>query len=782
MTDKIAVADRCASRTAARFRLTGRVQGIGLRPAVARLADKRMLAGFVGNTPGGVEIHVEGAEENVERFARELAAHLPPAAQVVSVEREVSIVQGCEGFTVRQGLHRSVDRSSNVQSDGSLGLIARVPPDTVTCNCCLAETQDPDNRRYGYAFTSCADCGPRYSILQRMPYERELTGMAGFPLCGSCRAEYDTPADRRFQAQTIACCECGPKLWLRDRSDRLVAGPHDALRAAAVSIGEGRIVALRGLGGYQLLADATSQTAVERLRMRKQRRGKPLAVMVASVREAKHLASLDEREAGWLADPAGPIVVAQMRSEAPLAASVTGGLNTLGLMLPTTPLHALLMRQVRRPLICTSGNREGDPLVYDSAEALRQLGLLADLWLEHDRPILRPVDESVLRVIAGRPVSLRLARGLAPLSLDLDCARPLVALSGHQKSAVAISNGSQAMLGPHVGDLDSTAARERFLDQLVALQQLYGVNSVPLVCDEHPQFFTTGWAEARAAAVMQVQHHHAHVAAGMLEHDWLDREVLGVSFDGTGYGRDATIWGGEFLRSTATGFQRVGHLRPFPLAGGEQAVRQPLRVATALVFEAAGVERASQLVFESGDSKGLLAILNRRKFSPRTTSAGRLFDGIAALVLGIEKCQFEGQAAMLLEAACDPLSAGEYTLPIRAGRSPEQPLELDWRPLVRQVLQDKAADIEPGTMAMRFHRALAAAIVAVCHRSGSLPVVLAGGVFQNRVLVELIAQRYEGRQPLGLPGLIPPGDGGLAAGQLAVASSQLRTGGSARCV
>jgi len=777
MKDTIAIPQEPAPRTAARFLLTGRVQGIGLRPAVARLAAKLALAGFVGNTRGGVEIHAEGEAENVEQFARELRSNLPAAARMTSLQSKVVKPRRFDRFTVGRQPNRSDDETSDRESHGGPPLAARVPPDTVTCERCLTEVQDPANRRRGYAFTSCTDCGPRYSIIERMPYERELTSMAGFPLCEACRAEYDSPADRRFHAQTTACSDCGPKVWLRDGSDRVVADQDGALPAAAAALRGGRIVALRGLGGYQLLVDATLQEAVERLRARKQRCGKPLAVMVASLRAARQLVKLDDREASLLTDAAGPIVVAQLRSDAAIAAPVTGGLNTLGVMLPTTPLHALLVGEAGRPLVCTSGNREGDPLVYESAEALTRLQSLADLWLEHDRPILRSIDDGVLRVIAGRPVSLRLARGYAPLPLELDCHRPLVALSGHPKTAIAICNGSQAILGPHVGDLESTAGRERFLDQLEALTALYGADLHQLACDEHPQYFTTRWAEEHGLAVTRVQHHHAHVAAGMLEHGWLDREVLGVSFDGTGYGRDGTIWGGEFLRSTASGFHRVGHLQPFPLAGGEQAVREPWRVATALVAEAAGAEAASRLVFESGDAKSLLPILKRRPFSPLATSAGRLFDGIAAIVLGIERSEFEGQAAMLLEAACDSTAHGEYEMPIHAA----QPLELDWRPLVRQVLRDRAAGVTPGAMAIRFHRALAAAIVSVCRRYAPLPVVFGGGVFQNRVLVERIAERMDGQQPRALPGLIPPGDGGLAAGQLAVAAARLRQGRSARC-
>ena len=756
-------------RTALQLTLAGHVQGIGMRPAVARCAQQLSLSGYVGNTQEGVAIHVEGVARNVAQFELELRKHLPTTAEITSLRSVPVDPVGFDGFHV--GDVPDADSSHRARA-----LSALVPPDVVVCDDCLAEVRAATGFRHGYAFTSCTDCGPRFSIIERMPYERGQTSMAGFPLCDRCLGEYKSPTDRRFHAQTNACPQCGPEIWLRGAEDQIIARGHDALHAATSAVHDGRIVALRGLGGYQLLVDATSPEAVERLRQRKRRRGKPLAVMARSLSEAERLAKLDESEKRVLTGRSGPIVVAAARRGTPVAASVTAQQNTIGLMLPTTPLHWLLADMTQRPLVCTSGNRESEPLAYDADTALEQLTGIADVWLEHDRPIHRPIDDSVVRVIAGQSVTIRLARGLAPLTLGLESPEPLVALGGHQKTSIALCGAGQAVLGPHIGDLGTVAARERFTEQLVKVTQLYGLDDWRLVCDQHPEYFTTQWAENQVAPAVAIQHHHAHVVACMLERGWLDRQVLGVAFDGTGYGSDETIWGGEFLLSTATEFERVGHLRPFSLPGGERAVREPWRIATALVREAVGDAAAGALEFPTSDATSLLPVLQRSRLSPITTSVGRLFDGVAALVLGVERCAFEGEAAMLLESTCDLAATGQYEIL-------SERRQLDWRPLIRQVLHDRAAGVSPGVMSMRFHRGLARVVFEFCRRFAPLPVVLGGGVFQNRVLVELVAEQLAAtNQPLGLPGLIPPNDGGLAAGQLAIAAALAQRRRTGSCV
>ncbi|MBC8351143.1 MAG: carbamoyltransferase HypF [Planctomycetes bacterium] len=762
-----------------------------MRPAIARLAQQRSLVGYVSNTHDGVEVHVEGSTRDVERFEQELPQTFPAAANVTTLRKVIVDHEGFDTFVVAKNSDLPSSREEQVGVETNSTLSVHVPPDVAVCNECLTEVQDRVDLRCGYPFTSCTNCGPRFSIIERMPYERAQTTMASFPLCVYCRGEYGSVDNRRFHSQINACPDCGPQIWLRDTDNRISARGDNALRAATAAILDGQIVALRGVGGYQLLVDATSDEAVERLRLRKRRRGKPLAVMVKAIGEATKLARLGEIERNLLCEPSNPIVVVETRCGARLAASVTSGLNTIGIMLPSTPLHWLLLDAIKRPLVCTSGNVEGDPLVYEPDAALTQLSQIADVWFEHDRPIAQPIDDSVVRVMAGRRVSIRLARGYVPLPLDITTDEPLIALGGHQKTSLALSNGVQSVLGPHLGDLDSLNSRQRFVEQVSGLSELYGIDDCKFVGDMHPEYFTSQWQGDQLNSVAPVQHHHAHIAAGVCEQGWQDRQVLGVSFDGTGYGTDGTIWGGEFLLATTTGFERVGCLRPFALAGGERAVRQPWRVAVALVRDALGNEEASRLRFDSGDAKSLVPFLNRPHLSPVTTSAGRLFDGVAALILGIEESQFEGQAAMFLEAACDerigdssPMlkrqnGSDGYSIPIHE----TQPKQLDWRRLVRQVLRDRAAGVSSCVMAMRFHRGLANAIFDFCGNYSPLPVVLGGGVFQNRVLLELLAERFAGTaQLLGLPGLIPPNDGGLAAGQLAVAAARARQGRTSSCV
>lgn len=747
------------SCVAERLTLRGRVQGLGLRPAAARLAAELELSGHVRNSPEGVEIEIEGRPAAVTAFSARLLGALPPGAVVEQIDRRAIAPRRAASFRIDASRPRGP-------------MATPVPADRAVCHACLADVAGGRApRRRQHAFTSCTACGPRYSIIQAMPYDRAATGMGQFQMCDACRQEYEAPADRRFHAQTNACVQCGPQL----------AGGSLALAAAAAALGEGRIVALRGVGGYQLLCDATSATAVARLRQRKHRPARPLAVLAASLAAAQRLAVMSDDERRALADPANPIVIVGRRPESPLAAEVSRQFNTVGILLPTTPLHALLAEQAGRPLVCTSGNREGEPLAFDQRTARGELEGIADVWLDHDRPIVRPIDDSVVRVMAGRGVALRMARGWAPRPLDLPLSVPVLAVGGQQKSAVAICNGAQAVLGPHVGDLESAAARKRFTDHVESLSELYGARPTLIVHDLHPDYFTTRWAGEQGLPTLAVQHHHAHAAAGMLEQGWLEREVMAVTWDGTGYGSDGSIWGGEFLLATAADFRRVACCRPFCLPGGETAIRQPWRTAVAVLQQFLPVDGIAQVLpdIDAPTIAQVAVVAGRRQLAPRTTSVGRLFDAVAAIVLGTRRAEFEGEAAMLLEAACDPAEPGSYTLPLEGG----SPAELDWRPLLVELLADRAAGAAPASMAMRFHRALAEAVVGVAGAWGPYPVVLTGGVFQNRVLVELIAGCWPDRgPPLGLPGSIPPGDGGLAAGQLAIALVRAARRGGRRCV
>ncbi|QDT97175.1 carbamoyltransferase HypF [Gimesia aquarii] len=751
-----AIANQEKSTVAVQFTLSGRVQGVGLRPSIARWAQELNLAGQISNTTQGVKLIVEGPADVVQRFENELDTHLPNGACLKKSERTHLKTSALTRFEI-------------IESETEGPLSTQVPPDIAVCEECLSEIAIPEDRRFHYPITSCTNCGPRYSIIKSMPYERSQTSMSDFALCHCCETEYQSPYDRRFHAQTNACPECGPHIWCTDAKGRVIACQNQAIKAAATALEQGQIIAMRGLGGYQFLVDATSEDAVRKLRQRKQRYGKPLAVMVSSLVEAETLVYLDGAERSELTSPAAPIVLLQSRCDSNLANSINPGLDTLGLMLPTTPLHWLLLQQCSFPLVVTSANREGEPLAYQRENISTELKSIADLWMEHDRPITRPIDDSVVRCIAGRSVTIRLARGLAPLPLELESSVSQIALGGHQKTALALCNSRQTILGPHIGDLDSLASCERYQEQLQSLKQLYGVSQSSFICDAHPNYFTSQWAARESVSLETVRHHHAHIVAGMLEQGWLDRQVLGVAFDGTGWGDDSTIWGGEFLLSTATNYTRVAHLRPFHLPGGERAIREPWRIAVSLVTQAAGMDVASRLKLNREQIKPLLKIIKSKRLSPLTTSAGRLFDGVAALVLGIEHSDFEGQAAMSLEAVCDQSETGCYEIPLQGSK----PIQLDWRPLISQILRDRDKGIPPAVMAMRFHRGLARAVALLCRQFVPLPVVLGGGVFQNRCLVELLLEEFaRNRQPLGLPGTIPPNDGGLAAGQLTVAISR----------
>ncbi|MEQ8789627.1 MAG: carbamoyltransferase HypF [Pirellulaceae bacterium] len=742
---------------ARRVLLRGFVQGRGVRPAVFRLARELGVGGFVANSSSGVEIHVEGEPSQVTQFLDRLpaVAHCDAGLEVI-VDEKVQ-PSGALDFHIRR--------------ESAAGpLAASVPRDLAVCDDCRREVFDVDNRRRGYAFTSCTQCGPRYSIIERMPYERSDTTMERFGFCASCQQEYTSADARRFHAQTNACGQCGPQVWASDAQGRNCGAGDAALTFVVDALRAGRIVAVKGLGGYQLLVDACDEAAVQRLRRRKQRAAKPLAVMVTSVDAARRVAHLDQAEVNAIMGAANPIVVLRAKAANRLASSIHPGLDWVGVMLPTTPLHALIAERLGRPLVCTSGNRDGEPLACDERAAEAALSDVCDVWLHHDRPIARPIDDSVIRVIAGRPVSLRLARGLAPLPLALPTEPAILALGGHMKSAAAWSNSRQAVLGPHVGDLDTLAARERWLEQLAAWRELYRFQATTLVHDLHPDYFTTTWAASQSQSTLAVQHHHGHIVAGMLQQGWLDRQVLGVAWDGTGFGPDGTIWGGEFLIASARGYHRAASLRPFRLPGGEAAVRQPWRVAAGLVAQSSPSGEL-QREFPVYDVQALLNVSRVDAVSPVTSSAGRLFDAAAHLILGIERVDFEGQAAMMLESAADRTAPHAYRFSVNDGGTEKVacPL-LDWRPLVAGVCGDRRAGVAPGVMAMKFHRALARGIAAVCRRHSHLPVVLGGGVFQNRLLTELVVEQLADHpQPLGLPGVIPPGDGGLAAGQLAVA-------------
>jgi len=752
---------------AKRIRIRGLVQGVGFRPAMHRLATTLNVNGWVCNDGNGVLIHVEGPVAYLDAFSQQLTSAIPTPAHVEAISEEPATCEDVADFQIR--VHTDIAPSS---------VNARVPIDRAICGECRADVQDPTNRRYRHAFATCTQCGPRFSIIREMPYERHHTSMAGFGLCKECAVEYEDADNRRFHAEPIACVACGPRLSF---STGVSANDRSKIVGAAQALRLGQIVALKGLGGYQLLVRADNEDAVARLRERKRRPTKPFAVMVRSIEDAEHLAFISTVERALLLDADNAIVLTQSRNK--VANAVAPGLRQLGVMLPTTPLHLLLLSQVDFPVVATSGNQSDEPIAIDDI-GRDSLEAIADGFLDHDRPIVRRLDDSVIRVIDERPMVFRLARGYAPCvlpALERWAARspvpipPILAVGGQQKTALAIWTGGQVILGQHLGDMDHPDSRRAFACAAADLARLYRCEPRLHACDLHPDYFTTRWAQSSGLATMQVQHHHAHAVACMVEHDLLDRDVLAIIFDGTGFGIDGTIWGGEILHASMREFRRVASLDPFALPGGEAAIHEPNRIALSLLAATFGCDAIpgwllERIAMPEKRCHALLTMIERGIQSPITSSVGRLFDGVAALLLKVALVTYEGEAPLMLENAVDPHEASAYPIEVGDGFA-----RADWRPLIRCLTDDLARDVDVGICAARFHNALAAWAAVIASRSPFDDVVLGGGCFQNafltsrtRTALEAIGKRVH------VPSRIPANDGGLAAGQLAVAMARWR--------
>ncbi|MFT3772167.1 MAG: carbamoyltransferase HypF [Minicystis sp.] len=660
-----------------------------------------------------------------------------------------------------------------------------IPADLATCAECLREIAAPGERRRGYPFTNCTRCGPRYTIALDLPYDRARTSMRGFAMCARCAAEYGDPTDRRFHAQPIACPACGPRVRLVTTGGELLAQGDDAIRAAVAAVLEGEIVAVKGLGGFHLLADATSESAVIRLRRRKRRDEKPFAVMFGSIDEARLACVISRAEEGALRAKEAPILLLRRlpagAARIAITAAVAPDNPRLGALLPYTPLHRMILDLAGRPLVCTSGNLSGEPMCREEDEARARLGQVADRLLTHDRPIVRPVDDSVARVGLDGLALLRRARGFTPLPLSLPIAAPpILALGGHLKSTAAILIDGRAVVSQHLGDLHTVESAALLERTALDLARFLGVRPVHVVCDLHPDYASTRLAERLAAtwgaSIMRVQHHHAHVAACLAEHG-VHGPALGLAWDGAGYGLDGTIWGGEALAVDRGDFERIAHLHPFPLPGGERAFREPRRAALGLLFATCPrdeVIACARAWFREAEIAALLGMLDRAVNTPRTTSVGRLFDAVAALAGGRALTTFEGQAAMDLEHAAEAARASgdthAYTLPVRAG----SPGVIAIEPLVRAILDDRARGVPPGVIAARFHEALAALAEQLATMSGAQRVALGGGCFQSAILGASIRRRLAARGiEVHAPRLYPPNDGGLSLGQLYVAAHRV---------
>ncbi len=763
-----------------RLRVVGLVQGVGFRPYVHRLATELELTGHVGNDTRGVFIEVEGPKEAAETFMSRLVADAPGPARIDDVVAQPMAPSGGTGFAI-------------VESRGQGTVRTFVSPDIATCGDCLAELFDPADRRARYPFTNCTNCGPRFTITLSLPYDRPKTTMRGFALCPACAAEYHDPADRRFHAQPIACADCGPRLWLEDSAGSdPVLGSDAAIAAAQAALARGETVAIKGLGGYHLACDAGSDSAVQRLRARKHRLEKPFAVMARDLDVARTLARVDQSEADLLTSAQRPIVLLRRR-RGPAGSAISGfvapGNPRLGVLLPYTPLHHLLFASVSGSgdraavpdvLVMTSGNLTDEPICYEDDDARRRLGAIADAWLLHDRPIHVPCDDSVLEIdpSSGNELPLRRSRGYAPLPLRLPfSAGPTLAVGAELKNTFCLAAGKDAFMSQHIGDMGSVetwAAFERSTRQLAGL---YGIRAPRLAADAHPGYQTKRWAEgASSHPVAEVQHHHAHIASVMAENGVpAGRRVIGIAFDGTGFGTDGTIWGGEVLVAGYGDFVRVGHLKSLPLPGGDAAIRRPCRTALAHLW-AAGIEWAEDLPPASAVSTEERAVLARQLERDigcvATSSMGRLFDAVSSLLGLRHQATYEAEAALCLQWAAEEALGGG--LPALAYRFDLTGAELDPSPVLRALVDDLRRGADTGAMAGGFHAAVARVIGDAAERqrvrAGIDVVALSGGVFQNVLLLGLARRELEARHFHVLTHrVVPPNDGGLALGQAAIA-------------
>ena len=753
-------------RSARLLRVTGLVQGVGFRPFVYRLAQRHRLGGWVRNAAGEVQISVEGAPVELEAFLGALRAEAPPLARIEAFTLEFAIPQGLERFTI-------------LPSDEAPSGRLPVSPDVGLCASCEAELFDPADRRYRYPFITCTDCGPRYTVIEAMPYDRERTSMSRFRQCPACLAEYRDPGSRRHHSETNSCPECGPALRFGTGNAGWAADAA-ALAGAVELLQQGGVLAVRGLGGFHLAVDATAEASVARLRDRKGREAKPLAVMVRTLADVRAIAGINDAEARVLTGPERPIVLLTPRPEAGLARSVAPGLAQVGIMLAYTPLHHLLCHEVGRPLVMTSGNRSDEPIATGNAEAVAALAPIADAFLLHDREIVARYDDSVLRVVTEQPVFLRRARGYAPMPLELpvESPRPLLAVGPHLKHTFTLVSGRSAYVSQHVGDLESPETLQHFQETLKAYRRLFRIEPEVAVRDAHPGYLSTRFAaDLRLDRTVVVQHHHAHVAAVMAEHGTTE-PVIGVAYDGTGYGADGTIWGGEVLVADLTGFRRAAHLLPVPLPGGDLAARTPWRAAYGYLSAEPRLADCFAAAFEGVNPVEREVVAQQvagRLNAPVASSMGRLFDAAAA-VLGVRRrASYEGQAAMELEALAGRRPATEY---------PSRFLETDGRfvldplPLLARLGSLRKRGEPVADLAADFHASVAWATAELVRRvseaTGIRTVVLCGGVFQNARLLESMIRRLESaRFRVLAPTRLSPNDGAISYGQAAVAAALL---------
>lgn len=765
-----------------RLQIQGLVQGLGFRPFVFRLANQLNLKGRVSNTSSGVTIECEGPESQIQLFQHKLQHNPPPLAYIQSIN--------VEQLDSTESLSTSfiIDSSQSQVQETSLIL-----PDLATCQDCLDELFTPTDHRYNYPFINCIHCGPRYTIIDSLPYDRPRTSMHVFPMCEACKNEYNNPMDRRFHAQPIACPECGPHLSLWDQEGKTLTNRQEALHQAIQALQQGEVIAVLGLGGFQLWVDATNEDAVQALRRRKHRPDKPFALMFPTLQMIQEDCIVSTVEANLLTYPEAPIVLLQCKRketyQSNVAHSVAPGLMQWGVMLPSTPLHHLLLRALKCPVVATSGNRSGEPLFADPEEAVEGLQGIADKYLVHNRPILHPIDDSILQVIGNTPQMLRRARGYAPLPLHLPkelshSQDPILAMGADRKAVITLHQKDQVWLSPHIGDLAHPRSLQLLQHHQQTLEEHLRTKPSSIVCDPHPEYHSHHWGQTQAdqaeLPVHYVQHHRAHAWAGRLEHN-LQPPFLAFTWDGTGYGSDGTIWGGEAFQCLPDGaMQRVCHLRTFPLPGGEKAILEPKRIALGLLYEMLGEQVFEDprmpLFAEYSDTEWnvLRSLLQRKKFSPLCSSMGRLFDAFACLLGFQQTVSFEAQAPIALESWAQQAQPCPNDLLDKATALPlihrdsNDPMQWDWSTLVQTILQAKQQGKSKEAMALLIHSCLASTVIETALHFKATQVLVTGGSFQNRLLLTQVIQKAQNNGiNVYWPQKFPANDGGIALGQIA---------------
>ncbi len=737
-----------------RLKVSGIVQGVGFRPYVYQLATDLGLSGFVFNDGEGVVVEIEGEAISLNRFKENLLVSAPPLSQIETIKSESIPMLGESAFVIQ------ASKESSVQT--------MVSPDMAICDACRSEMNDRDDRRYHYPFINCTHCGPRYSIITALPYDRPNTSMAPFHMCKACAQEYNDPTDRRYHAQPISCHDCGPKLSLIDLHGEVSAQDMEAVNHLCILILRGKTVAIKGLGGFHLVCDATNEEAVAQLRRDKRRPSKPLAVMFDTLQNAKQVAVLSEEEESLLSSKEHPIVVVRKKSVELLAPSVAPGIDKVGLFLAYTPLHLLILEKLGRPIVATSANLSDEPIITDEREVLKKLGSVVHAVLSYDRQIINACDDSVVMMAGSEKVMLRMARGYAPKSLLLPSrsSKKILALGANQKNTIALGFGDHMILSPHIGDLVSLDAVEYFERTLETFKSFYGFEPDVVVCDKHPAYETSLWAKKLAERspsikLLEVQHHYAHALACMAEYR-LDESVLAFCFDGTGYGDDATLWGGEVLIADRETYRRINHLRPFKLIGGEKAVKEPRRVALSLLFacydfeEIIAMDNPTVKSFETSELKTLYTMYQRNLNAPLSSSVGRLFDAIASLMGIAQTLGYEGESGLLIETEARSDERAFYSYKMDGTL-------IDWEPMLREILEESDKE----RTAAKFMNTLCKIVIDIAQQHPKLPVVLSGGVFQNQYLVRELVRQFKKEQiRYYIQTDTPVNDGGIALGQL----------------